>query len=132
VQGLFLFPEASRRAPGVAAWFAVGEPMRDLVQPWFERLRSCGEDVLELIHDGRPTACAGDAAFAYVDAFRSHASIGFFFGAALEDPGGLLEGAGVSMRHVKLRWGRPIDRQGLERLIALAYADVRMRRAGGP
>ena len=87
----------------------------------------------ELIHDARPTACAGDAAFAYVDAYAEHANIGFFFGAFLDDPAGLLEGAGKRMRHVKLRVGRMPDEAALDRLVAAAYRDIRRRldAAGG-
>jgi hypothetical protein len=130
VDELFRFPAAARRAPEVEAWFAGGDALRGMVRPWFEALRGCGDDVRELIHDGRPTACAGDAAFAYVDAFAAHASLGFFFGAALPDPVGLLQGAGRRMRHVKLRWGRPADAAALEALIAAAYRDIRLRLEG--
>jgi hypothetical protein len=30
------------------------------------------------LHDGHPTACVGDAAFAYVNAFKTHVNVGFF------------------------------------------------------
>jgi len=66
-------------------------------------MRACGDDVRELIHDGCPVACVEDVAFGYVNAFRSHVNVGFFHGAALKDPAGLLEGAGKRMRHVKLK-----------------------------
>ena len=69
----------------------------------------------------------GDAAFAYVDAFTAHANVGFFHGADLPDPVGLLEGAGKRMRHVKLRWGRDVDTEALAALIAAAYRDIRAR-----
>jgi hypothetical protein len=126
---LFLLPSAVRRDPLVDAWFDLTDPFRMIAQPWFERLRSCGPDVRELIHDGCPTACAGDAAFAYVGAYTGHASIGFFHGAALPDPAGLLEGTGKRMRHVKLRPGAEVDEEALRALIAAAYADVRRRLA---
>lgn len=93
-------------------------------------MRGCGEDVLELLHDGHPTACVADAAFGYVDAFTGHVNVGFFHGAALSDPARLLEGSGKRMRHVKLRWGRPVDEAALEALIAAAYRDIRSRLAG--
>jgi hypothetical protein len=69
----------------------------------------------------------GDAAFAYVDAFKAHVNIGFFQGASLADPAGLLEGAGKRMRHVKLRWGPPVDTLALNDLIDAAYRDIRIR-----
>lgn len=78
----------------------------------------------ELIHDGRPTVCAEDAAFAYVDAYTQHANIGFFFGAFLDDPARLLEGDGNRMRHVKLRPARMPDETALGELISAAYRDI--------
>lgn len=125
---LFLLPTAARRDPRVEAWFTdITDPFRLIVRPWFERMRSCGPDVCELIHDGCPTACVGDAAFAYVGAFKAHASIGFFHGATLPDPARLLQGGGKRMRHVKLRPGAAIDEDALTALIDAAYRDVKAR-----
>lgn len=125
---LFRLSGALRRDPDVDAWLAAAEhDLRRLAQPWFEALRACGPDVRELLHDGHPTACVGGAAFGYVDAFSAHVNVGFFHGAALDDPAGLLEGAGKRMRHVKVRWGRPVDAAALNALIAAAYRDIRER-----
>jgi hypothetical protein len=130
MSALFRFPGALRRDPEVEAWFARSDdPVRTMVRPWFERLRACGPDVRELMHDGRPTLCAGDAAFAYVDAFAAHASIGFFQGAQIPDPACLLQGAGKRMRHVKLPWGALVDEAALEALITTAYRDMQARAA---
>jgi hypothetical protein len=129
MDALFRLPSAVPRDPRVDAWFDdITDPFRMIVRPWFELMRGCGPDVRELIHDGCPTAAVGDAAFAYVGAYKAHASIGFFHGASLPDPAGLLEGSGKRMRHVKLRPGVELDEEALARLIAAAYADVRMRR----
>jgi len=68
-----------------------------------------------------------DGAFAYVNAFRDHVNVGFFRGAELEDPVGLLEGSGKYMRHVKLRPGSDIDPVALRALVVAAYADMRHR-----
>ena len=123
---LFRFPNAVRRDPVVDAWFARPDfELRRFVQPWFELMRGCGADVCELLHDGHPVACAGEAAFGYVDAFNAHVSVGFFQGAALADPARLLEGAGKRMRHVKLRWGQPVNVAALSKLISVAYLDIR-------
>lgn len=127
MESLFRLPSAVRRDPAVDAWFAGGDALRHMVQPWFEEMRACGKDVRELIHDGRPTVCAGDAAFAYVDAFAAHANAGFFYGAALADPAGLLQGSGKRMRHVKLYWGRPPDASALRDLIKASYRDIQRR-----
>ncbi len=125
---LFRFPNAVRRDPSVETWFAAPDhALRRMAEPWFERMRECGADVRELLADGHPTACGEDAAFAYVDAFSAHVNVGFFFGAELEDPAGLLEGAGKRMRHVKLRWGEPVNAAALSDLIEAAYRDIRQR-----
>jgi hypothetical protein len=127
---LMRFPTAVQRDPRVEAWLA--EPhdeLRRLARPWFELMRGCGADVREVLNDGHPTACVGDAAFGYVDAFSAHVNVGFFHGAMLDDPAGLLEGAGKRMRHVKLRWGQPVDETALSRLITEAYQDIQRRLA---
>lgn len=93
----------------------------------FDAMRRCGGYVRELLHDGHPTVCIGDAAFAYVNAFSAHVNVGFFRGAGLADPDALLEGTGRFMRHVKLRPDDGIDERALQRLIETAYADMRRR-----
>jgi hypothetical protein len=92
---------------------------------WFDVMRGCGDDVRELLHDGHPTACVGEAAFGYVNAFKAHVNVGFFHGAALPDPEGLLEGTGKFMRHVKLRPDETVDAEALTALIESAYADMK-------
>jgi len=124
---LFLLPSAVRQSTEVEAWLTAPDPLRQLARPWFETIRVLGPDVRELLHDGCPTACLGDAAFAYVAAFKTHVNIGFFHGAELDDPAGLLEGAGKLMRHVKVVWGKPVDEAALQALIAAAYQDIRAR-----
>ena len=129
IEALFLLPGARRLDPAVRAWFDRADPLCALVEPWFDALRGCGDDVSEILHDGNPTACVDDAAFAYVAAFSTHAAIGFFQGAFLPDPQGLLEGSGKRMRHVKLKPGADVDEAALAALIDAAYADVRARMA---
>ncbi|MBA3896148.1 MAG: DUF1801 domain-containing protein [Sphingomonadaceae bacterium] len=125
---LFRLPDAAEADPSVDAWFAAGEDeLRRFAKPWFDRMRACGAEVRELLNDGHPTACVGDAAFGYVNAFTAHVNVGFFHGAELDDPAGLLEGSGKRMRHVKLRWGHPVDAAALNELIAAAYRDIRLR-----
>jgi hypothetical protein len=94
---------------------------------WFEVMRHCGDDVREVLHDGYPTACVDDAAFAYVGVFKAHVNVGFFRGAELDDANRLLEGAGKLMRHAKLRPDREVDEQALKKLIQIAYTDMKAR-----
>ena len=90
-------------------------------------MRACGEDVRELLHDGWPTACVEDAAFAYTSVHATHVNVGFYRGAELPDPAGLLQGTGKRMRHVKLRLAGDVDAAALRELIAAAYRDIRAR-----
>jgi hypothetical protein len=128
VNDLLRFAGAVRRDPKIEAWFSgFADPLRLMARPWFERMRSCGVDVRELFHDGCPIACVGDAPFGYVNAFKAHANVGFFYGATLPDPAGLLEGGGKRMRHVKLRPGKELDVDAMSGLIEESYHDVRRR-----
>ena len=58
-------------------------------------------------------------------------NVGFYEGASLPDPAGLLEGTGKRMRHVKLRWGEPANEAAVGALIAAAYRDMQRRVAAG-
>ncbi len=128
MDGVLRFPSAVKHDQAIDAWLrAQRDDLRPFVETWFARMRQCGADVRELMHDGCPTACVGDAAFGYVGAFRDHVNIGFFFGALLKDPARLLEGTGKRGRHVKLWPGRELDAAGLAALVGVAYADIRAR-----
>jgi hypothetical protein len=126
MSALFRLAGAVRREPAIETWFLEQpEELGAIARRWFDVMRACGADVREIVHDDQPTACVGDAAFAYVDAFTAHVNVGFFRGAGLDDPAGLLEGAGKFMRHVKLRPGTNIDVAALTALIKTAYADMK-------
>lgn len=51
------FDGATQHDPAIDAWFQhhPGE-LGDIAQTWFDRMRSCGDEVRELLHDGCPTA----------------------------------------------------------------------------
>jgi hypothetical protein len=118
---LLRFNGAVERAPSIDAWMKqhAGD-LGAIARQWFEVMRRCGDEVRELLHDGCPVACLGDAPFGYVNVFATHVNVGFFHGAALPDPAHLLQGSGKFMRHVKLRPGTPIDVAALTRLINVA------------
>ena len=125
---IFRLSGGSRRRDAVDAWFDErADELGAIARRWFQRMRECGPDVLELIHDGNPVACVGSAAFGYVAAFKAHVSVGFFHGAALKDPAGLLAGTGKRMRHVKLKPGPAVEAVALDALIIAAYRDIRLR-----
>ncbi len=125
------FPLAARQMPAVEAWLqAQSGSLGDIARHWFFCMQSCGDEVRVLLHDGQPTACVEDAAFAYVAIYTAHINVGFFLGAELSDPAGLLQGTGKFMRHVKIRPGQRVDGEALLQLICQAYQDMRRRLHG--
>lgn len=122
VEKLFRFRSALPQEPAIDAWVSGrGATLGPIVGRWVTQLRQLGPDVRELMHDGCPTFCAGDVAFAYVNAFTAHVNLGLYLGALLDDPADLLEGTGKRMRHVKLRPDVDVDSVALQRLIEDAY-----------
>ena len=126
------FNGAVLRDPAIDVWMKehAGE-LGALAQKWFEAMRECGDEVREVLHDGAPTACLGDAPFGYVNVFTSHVNVGFFHGASLNDPARLLQGSGKFMRHVKLKPGTVTNVTALRGLIEAAYADIKARVENG-
>jgi hypothetical protein len=129
---LLRFNGAVERDPAIDTWIEehAGE-LGTIAHQWFEVMRKCGDEVRELLHDGCPVACLGDAPFGYVNVFRSHVNVGFFQGAALPDPAHLLQGEGRFMRHVKLKPGATTDAAALSRLIEAAFSDIKTRVENG-
>ena len=91
----------------------------DLLQITSEDLQPIVRTLREAIFDVHPEACEvvrlGDRAatygvgprkmidgYAYVLPHRAWVNLGFYRGASLPDPEGLLEGTGAKMRHVKI------------------------------
>lgn len=130
---LFEFQDAVRLDPAVEAWFdSRPNELGSIARRWFEVMRGCGDDVRELLHDYHPTACVGQAAFGYVNLFTAHANVGFFQGTELDDPHGILAGAGKFMRHVKLGPNTEVDAEALTDLIRAAYTDTKRRLSDRP
>ena len=128
MNGILRFSGAVERNPAIDVWLnKQPDELHSIAHEWFARIRECGDDVRELMHDGCPVACVEDAPFGYVNIFKAHVNVGFFNGAALQDPAGLLEGNGKRMRHVKLKLGSEVDSSALGALIVAAYLDIKAR-----
>jgi len=127
VDNLFRLNDTKEWDPDIDQWLADQRPeLGAIALEWYSRLRECGDDVRELLHDGHPIACVSDIAFCYVNVFKAHVNLGFFRGAKLDDPQGLLTGTGKQMRHVKLRPSQQLPTGALNALIAQAYKEVRV------
>jgi len=62
---LFRLNSTVERDPAIDGWMKehAGE-LGAIAQKWLEVMRKCGDEVRELLHDGCPIACLGDAPFA--------------------------------------------------------------------
>lgn len=128
MNAIFRLSGGVERDPAIDVWLnSRPGDLRSIAREWFAEMRACGDDVLELMHDGCPVACVEDAPFGYVNTFRSHVNVGFFNGATLKDPARLLQGSGKRMRHVKLKPGIEIDSSALTALIRASYLDMKAR-----
>jgi hypothetical protein len=126
------FNGAVEHDPAIDAWMKQHpDELGTIAKKWFEVMRNCGDEVRELLHDGCPVACLGDAPFAYVNVFTSHVNVGFFQGASLSGPARLLQGTGKFMRHVKLKPGTPTNAAAINALIEAAYSDIKARVENG-
>jgi hypothetical protein len=128
VNGMLRFSGAVERDPAIDWWLNKQTGgLRSIAQHWFGVMRACGDDVRELMHDGCPVACVEDAPFGYVNVFKAHVNVGFFYGAELADTTELLEGNGKRMRHVKVKPGVEVDSNAMDKLIDAAYIDIKAR-----
>ena len=140
MEGLIRYSGVRKHQPEIDVWLSRQEPaLGGVAREWFTRMRACGEDVGETLHDRYPRrtqprpsvggaiACVRDAPFGYVNVFPDHVTVGFYRGASLDDPAGLLQGSGRFMRHVKVQPGRDVDGAALQALIEAAYADMKAR-----
>jgi Domain of unknown function (DU1801) len=93
---------------------------------------------VELIYDAYNAVSAGYGftgrttdSFVYVAAYPKGVNIGFWAATLLPDPEGLLEGAGKTSRHVKIRSTADLDRPALRALIRAAI-EIAERPEGKP
>jgi hypothetical protein len=91
----------------------------------------------ELIYDAYNAVASGYTftrrpgdAFQHVAVYRGWVNLGFNFGATLDDPGGLLQGTGSRVRHIRISEAADLARPGVLRLIRAAVAAA--RRDGKP
>jgi hypothetical protein len=61
--------------------------------------------------------------YAYIGVMPKHVNLGFYRGASLRDPSGVLEGAGKTLRHVKIRDVASAKRPAVAALLREAIAE---------
>jgi hypothetical protein len=87
-------------------------------------------ELRSVVDDAAPGAASGikwaqpvwesNGPFAYVKAFSRSVNIGFWRGAQLDDPAGILEGEGDRMKHVSLREGDAVQAAELSAFVRQA------------
>lgn len=68
--------------------------------------------------------------YVYILPHKSWVNLGFFRGAGLDDPTGLLEGTGKNMRHIKIRSEEAVGNDAIAALIRLALEERRTALGG--
>ena len=61
--------------------------------------------------------------FCYIAAYKVHVNLGFYRGAGLPDPEGLMEGTGKELRHVKVRDPSEVEQPALRQLVQLSLEE---------
>lgn len=67
--------------------------------------------------------------FCYISTQKDDVNLGFYYGAELPDPDGLLEGTGKRLRHVKIREAAEIRKPALRKLLKAASVHRMPKRA---
>jgi hypothetical protein len=59
--------------------------------------------------------------FCYIGAFKVHVNLGFYYGAVLPDPEGLMEGTGINLRHIKVKNSEEVDQPALRDILQASF-----------
>ena len=109
------------------------EPLRPVAVALRDAILRLHPEVSEVVRLGDRAATYGVGprkmveGYAYIMPHAGWVNLGFYRGASLADPGGLLEGTGAAMRHVKVRSLQDAERVEVRDLLTAALAE---RRAG--
>ena len=103
---------------------AIAQRLRELIQ-------SIHPETVEVVRLGDNAASYGvgpkkmSEAYCYIMPQKDRVNLGFYYGAALDDPEGLLEGTGKKLRHVKVRSAEEASSDAIRQLIETALQERR-------
>lgn len=110
-----------RSDPAVESYVASARPgVQAVLRELLALVRQTLPEAEETIKWGRPVF-SGGRDVCYLAKAREHATLGFYGGAELDDPAGILEGTGRKLRHVKVGVGADIPRSTLESFLRAAW-----------
>jgi hypothetical protein len=105
------------------------EPMQPIAVALRRVVLSVHPEAVEVVRLGDRAATFGvgpkkmSEGHTYVLPYSKHVNLGFYQGASLPDPEGLLEGTGRNLRHVKVRSVGEAEHPALPDLVAAALAE---------
>lgn len=108
---------------------AAAPPLRPVVDFLRRRIAELDKARVEVVWPRQAIASFGVGPrkmtqhYAYIGVHRSHVNLGFYHGASLRDPAGLLEGTGRRLRHVKIGGMADARRPAIRALLLQAIAD---------
>jgi hypothetical protein len=108
-----------------------GDDLQSITRRLRSLIKAAHPDAVEVPRPGERTVAYGvgpkktTEAYAYIGLQRRYVNLGFYHGASLRDPDGLLEGTGKALRHVKVRSGADADLPALGRLVKAALQERR-------
>jgi hypothetical protein len=94
----------------------------DAIRRIRELVDEAAPDAESAIKWAQPVWLSGGGPFAYVKAFPRSVNIGFWRGAQLDDPDGLLQGEGDRMKHVPIRSVDDVPAEAIGRFVRQAVA----------
>lgn len=103
--------------PAVESYVESAESdIRPILDSLLALVRETLPDAEESVKWGRPVFTL-ERDVCYVAKARAHDSLGFYEGAEIDDPRGLLQGSGKKLRHVKVEVGAPVPEDELRKLL---------------
>lgn len=106
-----------------------GEQLRPIVSELKKVILAIDPDACEVVRLGDRAATYGvgpkkmKEGYVYILPHKSWVNLGFFRGAILDDPNGLLEGTGKNMRHIKIHDYKQANNKNIKTLIKTALIE---------
>lgn len=91
-------------------------PVQETARKLRELIFDASENMVEEIKWSKPSY-SHDGLVCYLQPAKTHINFGFYQGAQLEDRGGLLEGDGTKMRHIRIKRTADIQPELFKNLI---------------
>lgn len=65
----------------------------------------------------------------YIAPYAKHVNLGFLMGTSLPDPHKVLKGTGKTLRHIKIKQARDLEKEGVQAVVEAAWEEAVSRNA---